>query len=76
MISSYFDELCEPNFKRYKNIIDINIAALKKKGKRTIDHFDNVSDVYIEHSYLITHMSMLHDLQTDKVWYKKPTTCG
>ena len=76
MINSYIDEVCELNLKRYKDIIELNNALLKKKRKRTIQHFDKVLNIYVENLYLIRHMTMLHDLQTKRGWYEKPTMCG
>ena len=75
-INSYVEEVREFNMKRYKDITEINSAILNKKRKRSICQLDNVLDIYIENAYMIRHMNMLHDLQTEKGWYEKPTTCG
>ena len=76
-IESYIDWLRIHNFNRsdFSNTFGSSQVGSGKKRKRKIE-LQKVCDAYTINTSCIRHLNMLRDLQTDKGWYEKPTTCG
>ena len=81
-IETYIDELRIHNSKRSDFIKtsgtfsrDVSKVLSGKKRKRKIE-LQKVCDAYTINTSCIRHLNMLRDLQNDKGWYEKPTTCG
>ena len=81
-IESYMNELSNHNSKRSAFIDtfgtcsrDVSKVLSGKKRKREIE-LQKSRNAYTINASCIRHLKMLRDLQKDKGWYEKPTTCG
>ncbi len=74
---SYIDGLHIHNSKR-SDFIDIFCSSQVLSGKKRKHKIglQRVCDAYTINTSCIRHLNMLRDLQKDKGWYEKPTTCG
>ena len=76
-IESYMNELSNHNSKRSAFIDTFGSSRVLsgKKRKREIE-LQKSRNAYTINASCIRHLKMLRDLQKDKGWYEKPTTCG